>query len=169
MHPSIARAYEILDRLNDPERIERERRERAELDRQYATGERREWQGLVHKREASGLPSHEQAKVKAWMAHQQQQINDLDPAVQARWDDWFDRRFKQRLIDQFEGEALLNQIFAETFSIVRDGMRAELTKLRDEFNREIGSLRADFTLQKAIAKGEIAQLVTKQDEKSDAA
>jgi hypothetical protein len=53
----------------------------------------------------------------------QQQINDLDPAVQARWDAWFDARFKQCLFDQFEEDAFLDQIFAEAASITREQVR----------------------------------------------
>jgi hypothetical protein len=172
MDPITQRAYEVLDRLNDPERTAADHAHAIEREQQIAAGTYREWQlpdeaqpvqaqevpDIVYKTYDPNEPHVASASQPA-----QQQIPDLPPAVMARWDDWFDRRFRQCLINQFERDAFLSQIFGEALSIVRSEAREDFAKVRDEFNREIGSLRVDFTLQTAVAKGEIAQLKGKAD------
>jgi hypothetical protein len=107
------------------------------------------WESARRVREQAA--SRERLVRKTYEAPQQQQrINDLDLAVQARWDAWFDSRFDKRM----------DRIFAD--AIVSTYVHEHIAKVREE----IGSLRADFTLQNAVAKGEIAQL---GQDKSDVA
>jgi hypothetical protein len=76
-----------------------------------------------------------------------QQINDLDPAVQARWDAWFDARFKERLLDALDEE------IGEEFVHFDEGHEA-LEKIR----ADIATLRAEFTTLQAVVKGDVAPL-----------
>jgi hypothetical protein len=75
---------------------------------------------------------------------QQEQIADLSPPLQERWDRWADARIKNVFAEQpfteAQGEILVHVIAA----------------LREEFSDAIAALRADLTVQTAIARGESA-------------
>ena len=86
----------------------------------------------------------------------QQQINDLDPAVQARWDAWFAKSFGQHA-EEFAGVLgdETGKMTREERRLMREYVDGELHKLREE----IGGLRAELTTLQAIMKGEVAPLV----------
>ena len=93
----------------------------------------------------------------------QQQINDLDPAVQARWDAWFDARFRKSLIDQFqerlmdqlEDGALLHGMLLEVLCM----LRKEIDEVSVQARKEIDGLHAEIKTLQAVVRGEATPLV----------
>lgn len=69
----------------------------------------------------------------------------MDAATQAKWDQWCDRRVR----------ALLGPCL----QVIGKKMREENAKLREE----IGELRAELTLARAVMKGEISEIVRKDN------
>lgn len=69
----------------------------------------------------------------------------MDAATQAKWDQWCDRRVR----------ALLGPCL----QVIGKKMREENVKLREE----IGELRAELTLARAVMKGEISEIVRKDN------
>lgn len=124
----------------------------------------------VNREEWLSRPKPAVPKPQQSVQQQQQQIAELSPAVQKRWDDWADRRIK-RMIGR--GSVLFNAI-AEAISILRrterehmrayvadeikklrtDHLDAEATKLRDE----ISSLRMDMVVGRSVLRGELNEV-----------
>lgn len=69
----------------------------------------------------------------------------MDPEQQRRWDEWADARAEKMMRDVF-----IDAIAEFTTTYVQ----RENTKLREE----IGQLRADLTLARAVMKGEILEI-----------
>jgi hypothetical protein len=69
----------------------------------------------------------------------------LDAATQQRWDAWADDR--------------IEKLFDETLSPAIGQALAEIRKqLRDEFSAEIGRLRGEVEILRAVVSGEVKQL-----------
>lgn len=69
----------------------------------------------------------------------------MDAATQARWDAWCDDRI----------EKMMRDVYQEVIGFALSEIRKQL---RDKFNRELGQLRADLTVQSAGARGKIAEI-----------
>ena len=154
---------------------DREERERAirEADWLKAEFELDEWrraQGAKQsqrQREAGELTYGQQPQ-------QQEQIADLSPAVQRRWDAWFDARFDARVQKWVGHKSRLFNAMVEAFSLFREEERkhmgehvadeikkqldAEAVKLREE----IAGLRIDTVVGRSVLRGEINDLMKKK-------
>lgn len=80
----------------------------------------------------------------------------MDAATEARWNEWCQAHIQRALAVQ--------PLFSKAQKLV---IADVISRLRAEWRREIaeavGSLRADLTVQTAIAKGEIAEIKGKRD------
>jgi hypothetical protein len=130
MDPITQRAHELLERLSD-ERLELQRRERAEIDRQYATGERREWEAPDDCEPSSGLPPDEVMKVRAWA--RQPQATAVTETVS--WSDL------DKVIDVIGEETGKNE----------KKILEEIKRLREQ----VLVLRGEVNVLRGIARGEM--------------
>ena len=72
----------------------------------------------------------------------------MDAATEEKWNRWCDDRIRSVFAKY---DVALSEDLDEALSAIKK-------ELRDEFNSAIGSLRADLTVQTAVAKGEIAEI-----------
>lgn len=159
MHPSLQRAHEILERaaaLEPERRVEREAREARLADPSY-----REWQLPEEGRRndddcddpvLSGdrvlrRGGEEPLVYKRYDPPEPQQVTDLDPVSQARWDAWLDRRVADKLAEFAEviGDAsgegtaqFVSEYFHKKIAPLKEEiapLRAEIAALRDRVLR----------------------------------
>ena len=148
-----------------------------ESDRLNAEFERDEWQRAQRAKQSApaGVDFEEWQRSRPRPPKPKPQVTTMAPEVQKLWDAWFDARVQKWVGHK---SRLFNAI-AEAFSLFREEERkhmhehvvaeikkqldAEATKLRDEFAAEIGSLRADQAINRAVMKGEVTQLKSKSD------
>jgi hypothetical protein len=79
------------------------------------------------------------------------QQQGMDPVTEEKWNRWCEAHIAKALADAPTFTPAQIEVMGQIVSELRK-------QLRDEFNRELGSLRADLTLATALAKGEISQL-----------
>jgi hypothetical protein len=84
----------------------------------------------------------------------------MDPATSDAWNRWMSDYVRAHVEHRLKkySEDLVDAVGEAMSTYVHERLSAETTKLREEFNRELGSLRADMTIDRAIKRGEVSQL-----------
>jgi hypothetical protein len=138
-----------------------EERERAirEADRLKAEFELDEWRRAQGAKQSQRQRQAGELVYKTYgqQPQQQEQIADLSPAVQRRWDAWFDARFDARVQKWVGHKSRLFNAMAEAFSLFREEERKHMG-LREE----IAGLRIDTVVGRSVLRGEINDLMKKK-------
>lgn len=90
---------------------------------------------------------------------QPQQTAQMDQRTADEWNRWLSD-YVERAIKQYDkqlSESLLDAI-GEAFSIERADMRKHISEQVRQLREELGALRADLTIDRAIKRGEVSQL-----------
>lgn len=137
---------------------DREERERAiqEADRLKAEFERDEWLRAQRANRSAPVGTYEPRPIQRQPGH------TMDAATQAAWDQWIKTHIAIALEEHLK-KVLVPSIGKAMSDYVHARLETEITKLRDELTAEIGALRADQAVDRAVIKGEVAQFKSKSN------